>query len=98
VLGTLEEVSEDSHYVAEVHRALGEEALAVAEKVIGVGAMAGAIAGGAGKRGVKFESNQQVADYILTEAPEQIVLLLKGSRAARLEEVREALLSEWGEG
>jgi UDP-N-acetylmuramoyl-tripeptide--D-alanyl-D-alanine ligase len=98
VFGTLEEVSEDPHYVAEIHRALGEEAIAIAEKVIGVGEMAKAIAGGAGKRGMEFESNQQIVDYLLTEAPERIVLLLKGSRAARLEEVREALLAEWGEG
>lgn len=95
VLGTMHELSEDAAAVRAAHESLGSVAAELVETVVAVGEFADAMSAGAGVRGVACESREAAVEYIQVHAPEDVVLLFKGSRAARLEDVMSSLLEVW---
>lgn len=95
VLGTMHELSDDAAAVHAAHQALGAHAANKVDVVIAVGEFADAISEGAGDRGVACTNGVAAINYIQEHAPEDAVLLFKGSRAARLEDVIGALLDVW---
>jgi UDP-N-acetylmuramoyl-tripeptide--D-alanyl-D-alanine ligase len=88
VLGEMLELGDDSE--AE-HRAVGEYAAAKADLVVAVGEIARAIADGAGERAVALTDNDAAVDWLRGQLTAGDVVLIKASRAARLDEVAAAL-------
>jgi UDP-N-acetylmuramoyl-tripeptide--D-alanyl-D-alanine ligase len=88
VLGEMLELGDDSE--AE-HRAIGEYAAAKADLVVAVGEIARAIADGAGERAVALADNDAAVDWLRGHVAAGDVVLIKASRAARLDEVADAL-------
>ncbi|MEV5967603.1 UDP-N-acetylmuramoyl-tripeptide--D-alanyl-D-alanine ligase [Kribbella sp. NPDC051952] len=88
VLGEMLELGDDSE--AE-HRAIGEYAVSRADVVVAVGTGAGAIAGGAGERGVPLADNDAAIDWLRNHLAPGDVVLIKASRGAHLDEVAAAL-------
>ncbi|WP_116953287.1 UDP-N-acetylmuramoyl-tripeptide--D-alanyl-D-alanine ligase [Jiangella endophytica] len=88
VLGAMLELGDDSE--AE-HRAVGEYAAARADMVVAVGAAARPIADGAGERAVALADNDAAVDWLRGHLAAGDVVLVKASRAARLDEVAAAL-------
>ncbi|RKN39296.1 UDP-N-acetylmuramoyl-tripeptide--D-alanyl-D-alanine ligase [Streptomyces hoynatensis] len=84
VLGEMLELGEDSE--AE-HRAVGEYAAARADVVAAVGEAARAIAEGAGERAVLLAGNDAAVDWLRNHLAAGDLVLVKGSRGARLDEV-----------
>lgn len=89
VLGEMRELGDASE--AE-HRAVGEYAAARADVVVAVGAAARPIADGAGERAVALADNDAAVDWLRGHLAAGDVLLVKASRAARLDEVAAALI------
>jgi UDP-N-acetylmuramoyl-tripeptide--D-alanyl-D-alanine ligase len=88
VLGEMLELGEDSEGE---HRAVGEYAAARADVVVAVGAAARAIADGARERAVALADNGAAVDWLRGHVAADDVVLVKASRAARLDEVAAAL-------
>jgi UDP-N-acetylmuramoyl-tripeptide--D-alanyl-D-alanine ligase len=88
VLGEMLELGDDSE--AE-HRAVGEYAASRADVVVAVGEAAGPIADGAGQRAVALAGNDAAVDWLRSHLAADDVVLVKASRAARLDEVAAAL-------
>jgi UDP-N-acetylmuramoyl-tripeptide--D-alanyl-D-alanine ligase len=88
VLGEMLELGEDSE--AE-HRAVGEYAATRADVVVAVGEAARPIADGAGERAVPLADNNAAIDWLRGHLVADEVVLVKASRAARLDEVAAAL-------
>jgi len=88
VLGDMLELGDDSE--AE-HRAVGQYAAARADVVVAVGEAARLIADGAGERGVALAGNDAAVDWLHGHLAAGDVVLVKASRAARLDEVAAAL-------
>jgi UDP-N-acetylmuramoyl-tripeptide--D-alanyl-D-alanine ligase len=88
VLGEMRELGADS---GAEHRSVGEYAASRADVVAAVGEAAQPIADGAGKQAVTLADNDAAIDWLRAHlAPGQVVLV-KASRAARLDEVAAAL-------
>jgi UDP-N-acetylmuramoyl-tripeptide--D-alanyl-D-alanine ligase len=88
VLGEMLELGDDSE--AE-HRAVGEYAASRADVVVAVGEAARPIADGAGERAVALAGNDAAVDWLRGHLAAGDVVLVKASRAARLDEVAAAL-------
>ena len=88
VLGEMLELGDDSE--AE-HRAVGEYAASRADVVVAVGEAARPIADGAGERAVALAGNDATVDWLRGHLAAGDVVLVKASRAARLDEVAAAL-------
>ena len=88
VLGEMLELGDDSE--AE-HRAIGEYAASRADLVVAVGA--GPLADGAGERAVALPDNAAAVAWLRARLTADDVVLVKGSRGARLDEVAAALAS-----
>lgn len=88
VLGTMLELGGTS---AAEHRALGEYAAARADVVAAVGEAARPIAEGAGARAVALGDNGAAVAWLRAHLAAGDVVLVKGSRGARLDEVAAAL-------
>ena len=88
VLGEMLELGDDSE--AE-HRAVGEYAASRADVVAAVGEAAQPIADGAGERAVALAGNDAAVDWLRGHLAAGDVVLVKASRAARLDEVAAAL-------
>ncbi|WP_129667752.1 UDP-N-acetylmuramoyl-tripeptide--D-alanyl-D-alanine ligase [Phytoactinopolyspora endophytica] len=88
VLGEMAELGADSE--AE-HRAVGEHAAARADVVVAVGEAARPIADGAGERAVALADNDAAVHWLRAHVAAGDVVLVKASRAARLDEVADAL-------
>jgi UDP-N-acetylmuramoyl-tripeptide--D-alanyl-D-alanine ligase len=88
VLGEMLELGDDSE--AE-HRAVGEYAASRADVVAAVGEAARPIADGAGERAVALAGNDAAVDWLRGHLAAGDVVLVKASRAARLDEVAAAL-------
>jgi len=88
VLGEMRELGGDSD--AE-HRAVGRYAAARADLVVAVGEAARPVADGAGKRAVALAGNDAAVDWLRSHLAPGDVVLVKASRAARLDEVATAL-------
>nr|WP_232822883.1 UDP-N-acetylmuramoyl-tripeptide--D-alanyl-D-alanine ligase [Glycomyces dulcitolivorans] len=88
VLGGMLELGEESE--AE-HRAIGAYAAAKADVVIAVGEEAAVVAEGAGTRGIALADNNAAVDWLRGRVLAGDVVLIKASRAARLDEVADAL-------
>ena len=88
VLGEMLELGGDSE--AE-HRAVGEYAASRADVVVAVGEAAKPIADGAGPRAVALPGNDAAIDWLHSHLVAGDVVLVKASRAARLDEVAAAL-------
>jgi len=88
VLGEMREIGDDSE--AE-HRAVGEYAASRADVVAAVGEAAWPIADGAGERAVALAGNDAAVDWLRGHLAAGDVVLVKASRAARLDEVAAAL-------
>lgn len=96
VLGAMHELSDEHEAVVSAHREIGSFAASRLSRVLGVGVLGAAIAEGAGDRGVFCESNAEAVAYLLENAPADAVIFLKGSRAARLEQVAQKITRAWG--
>nr|BFE59976.1 UDP-N-acetylmuramoyl-tripeptide--D-alanyl-D-alanine ligase [Dactylosporangium thailandense] len=90
VLGEMLELGDDS---AAEHRAVGEYAAARADVVLTIGEAARALAAGAGARAVPLTGNDAAVDWLREHLTAGDVVLVKASRAARLDEVAAALLT-----
>jgi UDP-N-acetylmuramoyl-tripeptide--D-alanyl-D-alanine ligase len=88
VLGDMLELGDDSE--AE-HRAVGQYAASRADVVVAVGEAARPIADGAGDRAVALAGNDAAVDWLRSHLAVGDVVLVKASRAARLDEVAAAL-------
>ena len=88
VLGEMLELGDGSE--AE-HRAVGQYAAAQADVVVAVGEAARPIADGAGKQAVALPGNDAAVDWLRGHTAAGDVVLVKASRAARLDEVAAAL-------
>lgn len=88
VLGEMLELGDESE--AE-HRAVGEYAATRADVVVTVGEAARPIADGAGARAVALAGNDAAVDWLRGHLAPGDVVLVKASRAARLDEVADAL-------
>jgi UDP-N-acetylmuramoyl-tripeptide--D-alanyl-D-alanine ligase len=88
VLGEMLELGDDSE--AE-HRAVGEYAASRADVVVAVGEAARPIAEGAGERALALAGNDAAVDWLRGHLAAGDVVLVKASRAARLDEVAAAL-------
>lgn len=88
VLGDMLELGDDSE--AE-HRAVGQYAASRADVVVAIGPAARPIADGAGDRGVALAGNDTAIDWLRSHLAAGDVVLVKASRAARLDEVAAAL-------
>jgi UDP-N-acetylmuramoyl-tripeptide--D-alanyl-D-alanine ligase len=88
VLGEMLELGDDSE--AE-HRAIGGYAASRADVVAAVGEAARPIADGAGERAVALAGNDAAVDWLRGHLAAGDVVLVKASRAARLDEVAAAL-------
>ncbi|MGH7057050.1 MAG: UDP-N-acetylmuramoyl-tripeptide--D-alanyl-D-alanine ligase [Acetobacteraceae bacterium] len=89
VLGDLGELGAAA---AEWHRRLGREVHAAgAVRLYGLGPLAGEAAATFGDGGRAFETAESLAESLAAELPPQAVLLVKGSRAARMERIVAAL-------
>jgi UDP-N-acetylmuramoyl-tripeptide--D-alanyl-D-alanine ligase len=88
VLGEMLELGDDSE--AE-HRAVGEYAATRADVVVAVGPATRPIADGAGERAVVLADNDAAVDWLRVHLAAGDVVLVKGSRGARLDEVAAAL-------
>jgi UDP-N-acetylmuramoyl-tripeptide--D-alanyl-D-alanine ligase len=88
VLGEMLELGDDSE--AE-HRAVGEYAASRADVVVAVGEAARPIADGVGQRAVAVVGNAAAVDWLRSHLAAGDVVLVKASRAARLDEVAAAL-------
>jgi UDP-N-acetylmuramoyl-tripeptide--D-alanyl-D-alanine ligase len=88
VLGEMLELGDDSE--AE-HRGVGEYAASRADVVVAVGEAARPIADGAGQRAVALAGNGAAVDWLHSHLAADDVVLVKASRAARLDEVAAAL-------
>lgn len=88
VLGGMLELGDESE--AE-HRAVGTYAAARADMVVAVGEAASPIAAGAGNRGVALADNAAAVDWLRRNITSDDAVLVKASRAARLDEVAAAL-------
>jgi UDP-N-acetylmuramoyl-tripeptide--D-alanyl-D-alanine ligase len=88
VLGGMLELGDDSE--AE-HRAVGQYAASRADVVVAVGEAARPIADGAGDRTVALAGNDAAIDWLRGHLAAGDVVLVKASRAARLDEVAAAL-------
>jgi UDP-N-acetylmuramoyl-tripeptide--D-alanyl-D-alanine ligase len=88
VLGEMLELGDDSE--AE-HRAVGEYAASRADVVVAVGEAARPIADGAGERAVALAGNDAAVDWLRGHLAAGDVVLVKASRATRLDEVAAAL-------
>nr|BFF26433.1 hypothetical protein GCM10025732_43980 [Glycomyces mayteni] len=73
------------------HRAIGAYAATRADAVIAVGPDARLIATGAGDRATALPTNAAAADWLRSRLAPGDVVLVKASRAARLDEVAEAI-------
>nr|WP_329519239.1 hypothetical protein [Spirillospora sp. NBC_01491] len=72
-------------------RAIGEHAAPRADAVIAVGDAAQSIADGAGERAVSLNDDKAAADWLRGHLAAGDVVLVKASRAARLDEIAAAL-------
>jgi UDP-N-acetylmuramoyl-tripeptide--D-alanyl-D-alanine ligase len=88
VLGDMLELGDDTE---PEHRAIGAYAVSRADIVIAVGAEARPIADGAGEGAVALADNAAAVAWLRGRLEDGDVLLVKGSRAAMLDEVTEAL-------
>jgi UDP-N-acetylmuramoyl-tripeptide--D-alanyl-D-alanine ligase len=88
VLGEMRELGDESE--AE-HRAVGQYAAARADVVAVIGEAARPIADGAGQRAVTLADNDTAIDWLRDRMAPGDVILVKGSRGARLDEVAAAL-------
>ena len=88
VLGEMLELG--AHSEAE-HRAIGEYAASRADVVVVVGEAARPIADGAGERAVALADNDAAVDWLRGHLAAGDVVLVKGSRGRRLDEVAAAL-------
>jgi UDP-N-acetylmuramoyl-tripeptide--D-alanyl-D-alanine ligase len=88
VLGGMLELGDDS--LAE-HRAVGEYAASRADVVVAIGEAARPIADGAGQRAVALAGNGAAVEWLRSHIAAGDVVLVKASRAARLDEVAAAL-------
>ena len=88
VLGEMRELGAASELE---HRALGKYAAARADVVVAVGEAAGPIGAGAGERAVPVPGNDAAIDWLRGHLAAGDVVLVKASRAARLDEVAAAL-------
>jgi UDP-N-acetylmuramoyl-tripeptide--D-alanyl-D-alanine ligase len=88
VLGAMLELGDDS---AAEHRAIGAYAAARADVVVAVGQTARPIADGAGKRAMALPDNEAAVHWLHGHLTAGDVVLVKASRAARLDEVAAAL-------
>jgi UDP-N-acetylmuramoyl-tripeptide--D-alanyl-D-alanine ligase len=88
VLGEMLELGDGS---AAEHRAVGEYAAARADVVVAVGRAALSIADGAGARAVVLADNDAAVDWLRGHLAAGDVVLVKGSRGARLDVVAAAL-------
>ncbi|MFE6779643.1 UDP-N-acetylmuramoyl-tripeptide--D-alanyl-D-alanine ligase [Streptomyces sp. NPDC057702] len=88
VLGAMLELGETS---AAEHRAVGAYAASRADVVAAVGEGARLIADGAGARAVVLADNDATVDWLRGQVTAGDVVLVKGSRGARLDEVAAAL-------
>jgi UDP-N-acetylmuramoyl-tripeptide--D-alanyl-D-alanine ligase len=88
VLGGMLELGEESE---PEHRAIGAYAAAKADMVIAVGEEAAGVAEGAGTRGIALADNDAATDWLRGRVGAGDVVLIKASRAARLDEVADAL-------
>lgn len=82
VLGDMLELGEIAQ---EAHQLIGEYAREIADEVISVGNLA------KNYRGKHFDNNTEAMKYLLNEAHEGDMILIKASRSVRLEEIVEAL-------
>ncbi|RRR99717.1 UDP-N-acetylmuramoyl-tripeptide--D-alanyl-D-alanine ligase [Glycomyces terrestris] len=78
------------------HLAIGAYAAARADVVVAVGEEARPVAAGAGERGIALGGNDAAAAWLRGRVEDGDVVLVKGSRAARLDEVADALLRQGG--
>jgi UDP-N-acetylmuramoyl-tripeptide--D-alanyl-D-alanine ligase len=88
VLGEMRELGPGS---AALHRAVGAYAAARADVVLAVGPAARPIADGAGARAVTVDDNEAAVAWLRNHLAAGDVVLVKGSRGARLDEVAAAL-------
>jgi UDP-N-acetylmuramoyl-tripeptide--D-alanyl-D-alanine ligase len=88
VLGEMLELGDGSEAA---HRAIGQYAASRADVVIAVGEAAQPIADGAGERALTLASNDTAVDWLRGHLAAGDVVLVKASRAARLDEVAAAL-------
>jgi len=88
VLGAMLELGDDSKAA---HRAVGKYAASRADVVIAVGEAARPIADGAGERALALAGNDAAVDWLRGHVAAGDVVLVKASRAARLDEVAAAL-------
>jgi UDP-N-acetylmuramoyl-tripeptide--D-alanyl-D-alanine ligase len=88
VLGEMLELGDDSE--AE-HRAVGQYAAPRADVVVAIGEAARPIADSAGQRAVTLADNDAAVDWLRGHLTAGDVVLVKASRAARLDEVAAAL-------
>jgi murE/murF fusion protein len=92
VLGGMEELGDRSE---ELHRQTGAVAASCADLVVAVGPRAQAIADGAGEVAVWVNTIDEAVERLaMVAAP--ATLLVKASRAARLERVVQGLATRWG--
>jgi UDP-N-acetylmuramoyl-tripeptide--D-alanyl-D-alanine ligase len=88
ILGEMLELGDDS---GAEHRAVGEYAASRADLVVAVGEAARPIADGAGEQAVALADNNAAIDWLHGHLAAGDVVLVKASRAARLDEVAAAL-------
>nr|WP_245712370.1 UDP-N-acetylmuramoyl-tripeptide--D-alanyl-D-alanine ligase [Glycomyces sambucus] len=93
VLGGMLELGEESD---PEHRAIGEYAAARADLVVAVGEAAAPAAEGAGERGIALADNGAAIDWLRGRITAGDVVLVKASRADRLDEVADALGRQGG--
>jgi UDP-N-acetylmuramoyl-tripeptide--D-alanyl-D-alanine ligase len=98
-LGDMLELGKDA---ARLHEETGEQVAGALDLVVGVGAQSASLLKGAGKRGLAKEALLWFADApaAAAAAPEIVkpgdVVLVKGSRGVRMEQVAEALVARFG--
>jgi UDP-N-acetylmuramoyl-tripeptide--D-alanyl-D-alanine ligase len=88
VLGEMLELGDDSEAG---HRAVGEYAASHADVIVAIGEAARPIADSAGQRAVTLADNDAAVEWLRSHIAAGDVVLVKASRAARLDEVAAAL-------
>ncbi|MDH6455949.1 MULTISPECIES: UDP-N-acetylmuramoyl-tripeptide--D-alanyl-D-alanine ligase [unclassified Streptomyces] len=90
-IAVLGEMLELGHVSDAEHHAVGQYAAHRADVVVSIGKTALSIADGAGERGVALADNSAAVDWLRDHLAADDVVLVKGSRGARLDEVAAAL-------
>lgn len=94
VLGDMLELGEDARAM---HASIGEKAKASGiDRLFGFGPLTRASVEAFGSKGQWFDDQEALVDALLAEQPEQVSVLIKGSRSMRMDRVVTAFLGAFG--